>query len=211
MTKKKKFWLKIGAIAAVVIALICVFIYQMHRADFAFARSVSDDERQLRLQLVQTAQSWLGTEEGSTAHAMLLDIYNSHEPLAQGYEVQPEDSWCAAFVSAVAIECELTSIIPTECGCQRQIGLWQALNRWEEADDYEPLPGDIIYYSWDDFNLFTDATGWSDHVGIVVGTWHGFIKVIEGNYDDSVAYRYIPVGAPGIRGYGLPDYTDPQP
>ena len=43
-------------------------------------------------------------------------------------------------------------------------------------------------------------------MGIVVGTAGPFIKVIEGNKDDSVDYRIIPWSHPEIRGYGLPDY-----
>jgi hypothetical protein len=120
--------------------------------------------------------------------------------------VKPEDNWCAAFASAVAIQCELTDIIPTECGCERQTYLWKEMGRWEEKDTYLPLPGDYIYYAWDEKNTRGDCTGWSDHVGIVVGTHGPFIKVIEGNKDDSVGYRYLIRWDPRIRGYGLPDY-----
>ena len=69
-----------------------------------------------------------------------------------------------------------------------------------------PLPGDIIFYDWDEKRL-GDCTGWADHVGIVVGTKWPFVKVIEGNRDDAVAYRVIPLGEIHIRGYGLPDYA----
>lgn len=205
MSKKRKLILRIVIIFALLCLVIGLAVYAVRHGDYAFTRAVSDDERQRRLELVSAAQSWLGTEEGSVAHAQLLEIYNSHEPLAQGYPVSMEDNWCATFVSTAAIQSGLTDIIPTECGCQRQIGLWQDLDRWEEDDSYEPLPGDIIYYS-SGAPLFGDNTVWSDHVGIVVGTWHGWIKVIEGNYGDMVAYRYIPINATNIRGYAVPDY-----
>ncbi len=207
MSKKKKLILKVCIIVAAVLFVIGLIIYSVRHGDYAFSRAVSDDQRELRLRLVNEAEAWLGTEEGSTAHARILDIYNSHEPLAQGYPVSTEDNWCAAFVSAMAIEAGMTDIIPTECGCERQIGLWQELGRWEEDDAYEPLPGDIIYYSGE-APLTGDCTAWSDHVGIVVGTWHGWIKVIEGNYGDMVAYRYIPINNPNIRGYAIPDYAE---
>lgn len=205
MSKKRKLILRIVIIFALVCLLIGLSVYAVRHGDYAFTRSVSDDERQRRLELISSAESWLGTEEGSVAHTQLLEIYNSHQPLAQGYAVQIEDNWCAAFVSTAAIQSGLTNIIPTECGCQRQIELWQKLGRWEEDDGYEPLPGDIIYYS-SGAPLFGDNTAWSDHVGIVVGIWHGWIKVIEGNYGDMVAYRYIPINAINIRGYAIPDY-----
>ena len=176
-------------------------------AEYGFAREVSLKEKQLREDIVATASEWAGTREGFAGHEQILQIYNSHQPLAQNYEVSPSDNWCAAFVSAVAIQCELADIIPTECGCERQTLLWQEMNRWEENDRYTPLPGDYVYYAWDEGWNFGDCTGWADHVGIVVGTAGPFIKVIEGNWSDSVTYRVIPRNYWQIRGYGLPDYA----
>ena len=175
-------------------------------AQWGFAREVSGEEAALRLAVVEAAEGWLGTVESSEEHQRILDIYNGHSPLAQGYEVQAADNWCATFGSAIAIQCGLTDVVPTECGCQRQIGLFSGVDRWEEDDNYVPLPGDYIFYAWDELP-FGDCTGWADHVGIVVGTSGPFIKVIEGNKDDMVTYRIILIGDPRIRGYGLPDYA----
>ena len=175
------------------------------RISWGFAREVSPEESALRLQLVEAAQGWLGWAEEDGTHRQIIDLYNSHTPLAQGYRVQYTDDWCATFVSAVAIQCGFTEYIPTECGCERQIVLWQDLGRWEEQDSYLPLPGDIIYYDWE-VRTLGDSTGWADHVGIVVGTHGPFIKVIEGNKDDSVGYRFVLRWDPRIRGYGLPNY-----
>ena len=170
------------------------------RADFGFARASADDV--YRAYLVTSAQKYLDVQEGSPEHHAIIDIYNAYEPLAQGYEVKYDDDWCATFVSVAAIETRITDVIPTECSCERQIGLWHELERWEETDSYLPLPGDIIYYDWD-VRTLGDSTGWSDHVGIVVGTHGPFIKVIEGNKDDAVGYRYIIRWDPRIRGYGV--------
>jgi len=182
------------------------FRIYLGQTDGSFARTVPEPEQQLRMDVVSTAKQWLGTREGFAGHERIVGIYNSHEPLAQGYAVTTEDNWCAAFASTVAIQCGLTELIPTECGCERQIGLWQNLDRWIENDNYMPLPGDYIYYAWDDGWDLGDCTGWADHVGIVTGTAGPFIKVIEGNKDDMVTYRIILRGNYQIRGYGLPDY-----
>ena len=96
---------------------------------YGFAREVSQSEQDLRLQLVQTAESYLGCNQLDGTHKPIIDLYNGHEPLAQGYEVQYTDQWCATFVSAVAIQCGFTDIVPTECGCQRQIGLFDEIGR----------------------------------------------------------------------------------
>ena len=179
----------------------------LHFFDGGFARSVSATEQQTRSAVVAQAQTWLGTEESSARHLALLEIYNLHEPLARGYVVTAADNWCATFGSAVAIELDLTDVIPTECGCERQIELWKDLGRWTERDRYQPLPGDYIYYNWNDSPNLKDNTGWADHVGIVVGTAGPVIKVIEGNKDDCVTYRLILRGDYRIRGYGVPDYA----
>ena len=196
------------AAALLITAIVCGGFYlYLKEHDGGFAREIPIPEQRVRLELVNTAKRWLGTKEGFANHEQIVQIYNSHEPLAQGYLVTTEDNWCAAFASAMAISCDLTDIIPTECGCERQVGLWQAIDRWEEYDTYLPLPGDYIYYAWDDNWKFGDCTGWSDHVGIVVGTAGPFIKVIEGNKDDQVAYRIIFRYHPEIRGFGLPDFA----
>lgn len=207
MQKKRKIRIFICAAVFIVIFAAAGSLAMIRWAHYGFSTAVNDDERNRRMEMVGTAINWLGTQGGSDAHGQILQIYNTHEPLAQGYTVKPQDAWCATFVSAVAIQCGMTDIIPTECGCQRQIGLWQNLGRWEEGDDHVPLPGDIIYYCIANPDRFGDCTGHSDHVGIVVGTWGGFIKVIEGNCNNRVAYRYIPVDSYQIRGFGLPDYS----
>lgn len=163
-------------------------------------------EELLRQKFVETAEQWLGCNEANGTHKPIIDLYNSHTPLAIDYKVKYTDAWCATFVSAVAIKCELTDIIPTECGCQRQVQLFMDLNRWEEDDNYVPTTGDIIYYSTSGKKT-EDNVGWSDHVGIVVSVTGTRIKVIEGNYDDKVRYRFIEVGDPFIRGYALPDFA----
>lgn len=177
----------------------------MYLLPWGFAREVSAQEKQQRLDIVTTAESWMGCKESDGSHRDIIDLYNSYTPLARGYEVTYADDWCATFASAISIGCDMTDIIPTECGCEPQIELFQEMDAWQEDDDYVPLPGDYIFYHWDCTEL-TDCKKWSDHVGIVVGTLGPFIKVIEGNKDDAVAYRFTMVDAPHIRGYGVPNY-----
>ena len=194
----------------IVICLIMLMIsgceLDFKEETYGFAREVSQSEQDLRLQLVQTAESYLGCNQFDGTHKPIIDLYNGHEPLAQGYEVQYTDQWCATFVSAVAIQCGLTDIIPTECGCQRQIGLFDKIGCWQEDDTYIPLPGDIIFYATGCKDA-GDCTDWSNHVGIVVGTSETKIRVIEGNFNGKVAYHDISMDDPTIRGYGLPDFT----
>ena len=192
-------WVLAGLASLCLLTVGFLWLYLPH-ADFGFSRETGNSAQ--RLELVNHATAYLGVKEGSGEHQAIIDGYNAHEPLAQGYQVQYNDDWCATFVSFCAIEAGMTDIIPTECGCERQIGLFRSIDRWVEKDSYLPLPGDIIYYDWD-VRTLGNSTGWSDHVGIVVGTHGPFIKVIEGNKDDGVGYRYIIRWDPRIRGYGI--------
>ena len=160
---------------------------------------------EIRSRVVSRAISFLGCNEADGSHRKIIDLYNSHKPLAAGYKVTYSDAWCDTFVSAVAIAEELTDIIPTECGCDRHIELFKKLGRWVEDDAYVPSPGDYIFYDWQDSGS-GDNTGSSDHVGIVVSVSGNTIKVIEGNKSDAVGYRNIAVNGRYIRGYGVPDY-----
>ena len=159
--------------------------------------------------VVAQAQAWLGKKEKDGRHKEIIDIYNSHKPLARGYKVSYTDAWCATFVSAVAIQLGYTDIIPTECSCNKMIELLKKIGAWVEDDSYVPKGGDIMFYDWDDSGK-GDNTGRSDHVGIVEKVDGNTVTVIEGNYSNSVKRRTINVNGKYIRGYGVPKY-DAEP
>lgn len=165
-------------------------------------------ETQLRQKVVDIAVSYLGCKESDGSHKKIIDLYNSHKPLARGYAVKYTDAWCSTYASAVAIAAGLTDIIPTECGCEKHIALFKKLGSWVENDAYVPSPGDYIFYDWQDDTNFatTDNTGSADHVGIVVSCDGKTIKVIEGNMSDAVGYRNLAVNGRYIRGFGVPKY-----
>lgn len=194
------------AVVMTVLIIVAAIVWHYQNDPWGYYWKCSPQEAKLRNLVVSTAQSYLGYNEAEGSHAKIIDIYNRQEPLPEGYLVKYTDSWCATFVSTVALRTSMTDIIPTECSCERQIGLFQSLDRWEEADTIIPLPGDIIYYDWDQTRS-GENSGWSDHVGIVVGTKWPFLKVIEGNKEDSVSYRILLIGDKQIRGFGQPDYT----
>jgi hypothetical protein len=158
-----------------------------------------------RSKIINQAKAWLGKNEKDGSHKEIIDIYNNHKPLARGYKVKYTDSWCATFVSAVAIACGATDIIPLECSCGKMIELAKAMGIWVEDDAHVPTHADIILYDWDDSGN-GDATGWADHIGIVESVYNGIISVIEGNNHDAVEYRAIAVNGKTIRCYICPKY-----
>ena len=163
-------------------------------------------ELELRDKVVSTMQSWVGLNEKDGSFKPIIDIYNSHNPLARGYKVKYTDHWCAATVSAAFIKNGLTDIAPTECSCSKMIELYKKIGRWEESDGYSPLPGDVIMYDWQDDGI-GDNTGAPDHVGIVEKVSDSIITIIEGNKNEIVARRVLRVNGRYIRGYCLPDYA----
>lgn len=163
-------------------------------------------ENELRQKVVETAKKYLGCNEADGSHRKIIDGYNAHKPLARSYKVTYTDAWCATFVSFISIQCGLTDIMPTECGCGAMIELYRKLGCWEENDAYVPKVGDIIMYYWND-NGAGDCTGYPDHVGIVVSVSGNTITVIEGNRNNRVAYREIAVNGRYIRGFCLPKYS----
>ena len=152
-------------------------------------------------ELLNQARAWIGKKESNGSHKEIIDIYNGHKPLARGYKVKYTDSWCATFISALAIKCNCTDIIPIEASCGKMIELFKNIGCWQEDGNVTPNPGDIIFYDWD------KKDGWPEHVGIVESVSGNQITAIEGNKSDAVARRTITVGNTSIRGYGVPKYS----
>ncbi len=166
-------------------------------------------EQQLRQSVVNVAVGWLGCKESDGSHKKIIDLYNSHKPLARGYPVKYTDAWCSTFASACAIKAGLTDIIPTECGCGKHIELFKKLGAWQENDAYVPKPADYVFYDWQDGTNYatTDNQGAADHVGVVEKVVGSTITVIEGNYSNAVKRRTLQVNGRYIRGYGVPNYA----
>ena len=155
--------------------------------------------------ILDIARGWLGCKESDGSHRKIIDVYNSHKPLARGYKVKYTDSWCATFVSACAIKAGYTDIIPLECSCNQMINGFKKIGRWCEDDAHVPSLGDVIFYDWQDSGK-GDNEGSSDHVGIVEKVEGNTITVIEGNKNDAVGRRKLQINGRYIRGYGLPKY-----
>lgn len=160
-----------------------------------------------REQIVAQCQAWLGKKESNGSHKEIIDIYNSHKPRARGYKLKYNDAWCAGHVSAVAIKCGATDIIPLEVGCGKMIEKAKKMGIWVEADDYDPLPGDIIVYYWDAKKTGDQKSG-ASHVGYIETSKAKKYTVIEGNYSNSVKRRSLKNNDYRIRGFITPNYDD---
>ena len=157
-------------------------------------------EAQLRQKVVDQAMTWLGIKESDGSHRPLIDLYNTLDPLPVGYPMKYSDSWCAAYISVVALQVGLTDIILPECSCPRMTNDYKAIGRYNADRYYTPQIGDVVMLETN--GNYSDGT---DHVGFVIGVSSGSIQTIEGNCGDSCCLmtRY----PSEIHGYCLPDYA----
>jgi hypothetical protein len=160
-----------------------------------------------RNEIVKQAQAWVGLKESNGSHKKIIDIYNTISPLPRGYKMTYTAEWCAATISALAVACKATDIIPQECSCLRMIDKAKAMGIWVENDAHVPKPGDIMQYDWDDDGR-GENTNNPDHVGIVEKITGNTITVIEGNYSNAVKRRTMLVNGRYIRGYIVPKYAE---
>lgn len=139
--------------------------------------------------VLNVMRSWIGYSEANGKFRQIIDLYNSHQPLARGYAVQYTDEWCDTAVSAAAIQAGCVDLIGTECGCEKHIEIFKEKGIWIEDGTIVPLPGDIILYNWDCQAQPND--GYSDHIGYVESVSGQMITVMEGNYNEAVAGEVI--------------------
>lgn len=154
---------------------------------------------------IEYLKKYLGIKEKSKQHREIIKVFNDSK-LCKRYVMTDKDSWCATAVSASFIATGLADMFGcVECSCNEMINKAKANNTWVENDKFVPQTGDVIMYDWDD-NGKGDNKGWPDHVGLVVSVEKGMITVIEGNKNDTIGYRNIPVDGKFIRGFITPKY-----
>ena len=126
------------------------------------------------------------------------------EPYWSWYGFTERVEWCACFVSWCANKCGYISscIIPKFSGCINGVDWFKDRGQWI-GNSFEPSPGMIIFFDWDDED---GQDGNADHVGIVEKVENGRVYTIEGNTSDSCRQRSYPVGYYQILGYGIPAY-----
>ena len=119
-----------------------------------------------------------------------------------GYTSRVE--WCACFVSWCANECGYldAGVMPKTASCLTGSDWFKERGQWQD-NSYEPRPGDIIYFDWDNKGSSGPQNGVPDHVGIVEKVENGRVYTIEGNSSDQCRQRSYPVGYYEIYGYGI--------
>lgn len=156
-----------------------------------------------REDFVKLAQSYVGIKEGGAEHTALISDYNK---LQKWYKVTTQSKWCAIFVSLVNIKSggnKVSTSFPNAINCENMVSKFKGKSRYiKNGSSFIPQYGDIVFYDW-------DKDGKADHVGIIVEVASGVsptMKVVEGNYSDTVKIRTIKYNDSRILGYGLPRF-----
>lgn len=152
--------------------------------------------------VLNTAKSYLGTQQGDGKHKDLIKKYNAVKPLPVGYPMKGTDDWCAAFVTVVGDLANASKYIGRECGAQRFVAIFKNKGIWRGLA--KPAPGDIVVFDW-------QKNGWADHMGFVEAINGNTITTIEGNTSKCVARRNYPWNDWRIAGYARPKYPSANP
>ena len=175
------------------------------RVDMNYYYEKAEDDTVTAEDVLNVARGWLGLGEADGSFKEILNVYNSHKPLARGYAIKVTDEWCDAFASAVAIKANAVDLIGTEVGCEKHIAIFKKLGIWIEDGTVTPEPGDLILFNWDDTTQ--PNNGSADHIGYVEEVRDGKIICIEGNKGRKVDRRTINIGWGKIRGFARPKYA----
>ena len=150
----------------------------------------------------------IGVGDGEIVVVALSQLGNvGGQPYWSWYGFNSRVEWCACFVSWCANECGYldAGVIPKTAGCVTGSNWFKDRGLWQD-NSYEPRPGDIIYFDWDEKGSSGPQDGLADHVGIVEKVENGLVYTVEGNSGDSCRENRYAIGHYEIYGYGTPAY-----
>ena len=89
-------------------------------------------------ELIKVAQSWVGYSEKNGKFKEILEVYNSHKPLAQKTKIKATDEWCDCFISACAIKAGAVDLIGAEISCEKHVAIFMEKGVWIEDGTIKP-------------------------------------------------------------------------
>ena len=130
------------------------------------------------------------------------------QPYWSWYGFDSRVEWCACFVSWCANECGYidAGVIPKFAGCTGGSNWFKDRGQWQ-GGGYEPRPGDLVFFDWDEKGSSGPQDDVPDHVGIVERVENGVVYTVEGNSGDSCRQNAYSVGHYEIWGYATPVYN----
>ena len=146
--------------------------------------------------MINTARQYIGINEFQKKQ--LMDYYNNFVyPLidnARKYKIKYSDDWCAMFCSVIAHKIGRTKDnFPFEVSVfymtrnAKRMGMFT-------TDLKKAQVNDLVVYDW-------KKDGTLNHVGILQEIGKGYIKVLEGNYSNTVKVRTVKMPNSEVYGY----------
>lgn len=146
--------------------------------------------------MINTARQYIGINEFQKQQ--LMDYYNNAVyPLIdkdRKYKIKPNDNWCAMFCSVIAHKIGRTKDnFPFEVSVfymtrnAKRMGIFT-------TDLNKAQVNDLVVYDW-------KVDGTLNHVGILQEIGTDYIKVLEGNYSNTVKVRTVKMPNSEVYGY----------
>lgn len=142
--------------------------------------------------IIHIAQSQVGYEEGENNSNKYGEFFDDNYTTWCAYFV----SWCAAQSGVAPYTITYTKDpheIRNDLNSQGRYHLSQS-----RGGAYTPMPGDLIF--------MYDTPSAPGHIGIVVSVTGSSVRIIDGNCQNKVCDRTLPLSHTDIVGYGNPDY-----
>ena len=146
--------------------------------------------------MINTASQYIGINESQKR--LLVDYYNREVyPLIdeeRKYKIKYSDNWCAMFCSVIAHKIGLTKDqFPFEVSVYYMVKKAKKMGIFT-TDLKKAQVNDLVVYDW-------KADGTLNHVGILQEIGKDYIKVLEGNYSDTVKVRTVKMPNSEVYGY----------
>lgn len=150
----------------------------------------------------ESTQNYEVQEDGSTI--------KGYTRYGDWYGIEYGD-WCAMFCAFCQHYAGVKSAqMPISAGCESWVRSLKEKDLYHEVNSgYEPIPGDLIFFDWDEYAPEHPEARKADHVGLVYEINKDSITTIEGNWSDCVCTIERKFSDGKILGYGeLPENPD---
>lgn len=155
--------------------------------------------------ILDIAKSYLGI--GNAGRKKLINYYNINcFPLVDSnrrYMMRSNDEWCMMFCSVVAHKAGYS-----KDNFPYEVSVYYAVQKARELGLYSTdrtglRLGDMVIYDW--------GYRWGyNHVGFITEFADDYLKVIEGNYSNTVKIRTVNRSSKALQGFILLDRLEPE-
>lgn len=152
--------------------------------------------------VVAIAESQLGYTESTRNYTVWKDESRHGYTRYGAWYGVPHGDWCAMFAS-FCLEYAGVEGMPYNYGVRPWIEQLTKLDLYRTAEEYVPIPGDLVFFDWD------EQDNLSDHVGIVYEVLEATeiepakLKTIEGNSSNRVQFVTYNLDDAVLLGYSM--------